>query len=316
MVLSLEPLTLANLKVFESLVHDPSLAEEFDRLQGAGGMERLLTDPFGDPGLRWVARAEAAPAGVSFGQILPDRDGAWAMVRIGVVSSHRRQGIGEALLARTMQHIAALEPKPRECCLSSWAPNPEAAGFATTHGFRHARFIWLMERPRRPGVTPPAVAWPAGVQVRLFDGSEGAFADWTAVYNESFANHYHFVSSTVGDSRALASASDFAADGLALAYRDGRCVGFCRNELYPSRGEIGLLGVVPEARGTGLGRALLRWGIGWLERSSAARTTLMVDGENESALRLYRSEGFEVVRTREIWSRRAEESSPTEVMEH
>jgi ribosomal protein S18 acetylase RimI-like enzyme len=31
--------------------------------------------------------------------------------------------------------------------------------------------------------------------------------------------------------------------------------------------------------------------------------TLLVDGENENALRLYRSEGFEVARTRAVFSR-------------
>jgi ribosomal protein S18 acetylase RimI-like enzyme len=31
--------------------------------------------------------------------------------------------------------------------------------------------------------------------------------------------------------------------------------------------------------------------------------TLVVDGENEGALRLYRSEGFEVTRTRRLWGR-------------
>ncbi|TMQ68516.1 MAG: GNAT family N-acetyltransferase [Candidatus Eisenbacteria bacterium] len=56
------------------------------------------------------------------------------------------------------------------------------------------------------------------------------------------------------------------------------------------------------ARGIGLGRALLRWAVGWLERKEAPRAWLMVDGDNESALRLYRSEGFEVTRTRHVWS--------------
>ena len=60
---------------------------------------------------------------------------------------------------------------------------------------------------------------------------------------------------------------------------------------------------MPAARGIGLGRALLRWGVAWLERESALPVTLMVDGANEGALALYRSEGFAVTRTRRAWAR-------------
>ena len=91
--------------------------------------------------------------------------------------------------------------------------------------------------------------------------------------------------------------------GLMLAYRDGRCVGFCRNERHATRGEIGVLGTTHDARGIGLGRALLRWGVGWLEAHVPGPVTLLVDGDNEGALALYKSEGFEVSRTRRIWGR-------------
>lgn len=90
-------------------------------------------------------------------------------------------------------------------------------------------------------------------------------------------------------------------DGLMLAYRDGACAGFCRTSLEAEGGEVAILGVAPEARAIGLGRALLRWGVRWLIEAGAKRVTLLVDGENDTALRLYRSEGFDVARTREIW---------------
>jgi len=47
-----------------------------------------------------------------------------------------------------------------------------------------------------------------------------------------------------------------------------------------------VLGVIPEARGIGLGRALLRWGVNWLEHQNAPRVHAVRDGENETALRL------------------------------
>jgi ribosomal protein S18 acetylase RimI-like enzyme len=42
--------------------------------------------------------------------------------------------------------------------------------------------------------------------------------------------------------------------------------------------------------------------VGWLERSTRDPVTLLVDGENDNALGLYRSEGFEVTKSRRIWA--------------
>jgi mycothiol synthase len=157
-----------------------------------------------------------------------------------------------------------------------------------------------MERPRGELGNP---RWPPAIEVRSFDGSEQALRDWTDCSNRAFAASAFTVLSTVEDCRGLAQADHFRADGLLLAYRGQTCVGFCRNALHPDHGEIDVLGVAPEARGIGLGRSLLRWGVAWLEGHAAAAVRLMVDGQNDSAIRLYQSEGFETIRTRELWAR-------------
>jgi GNAT superfamily N-acetyltransferase len=58
-------------------------------------------------------------------------------------------------------------------------------------------------------------------------------------------------------------------------------------------GEIGLVGVMPQGRGRGLGRELLRWGVTQLRARGAGRIKLSVEAENELALGLYRRIGFE-----------------------
>ncbi len=138
--------------------------------------------------------------------------------------------------------------------------------------------------------------------MRVFDGCEGALADYHRAYNESFAEHYHFVPTTLADARAQTALVHFEPEAVLLAYRGGRCVGFVRSLLLPGRGEVAAVGVVREERGIGLGRALLRASARWLEERGAPRVTLLVDGENENALGLYRQEGFVVARRREIWS--------------
>ena len=140
--------------------------------------------------------------------------------------------------------------------------------------------------------------------LRELDGSERMLEDLTAVSNEAFATNTMSAIATVEQTRSVIRQPHFRPDGLLLAYRGNRCVGFCRDAVHVRHGEIDILGVAPAARGIGLGRALVRWGAQWLERQGVPQVTLMVDGENENALRLYRSEGFAVERTRGIFSRR------------
>ena len=102
----------------------------------------------------------------------------------------------------------------------------------------------------------------------------------------------------------LSEHSSFHPSGLLLAYRDGRCVGFCRCALHERFGDVDVLGVIPEARGIGLGRGLVRWGTAWLLEHDAPDVRLTVDGENTRAADLYRSEGFEIMKTRHIWKTR------------
>ena len=90
--------------------------------------------------------------------------------------------------------------------------------------------------------------------------------DWTAAYNDSFAHHYRYVPANVEYARATRRGPRLPPRRAARSPTGtASALGFCRNELHDARGEIGTLGVVQAARGIGLGRALLRWGVRWLE---------------------------------------------------
>ena len=296
---TIQPLGADGLAILRALVADPSLAQEYGDL-AAGGLDDQLGDPFCDPALRFLARVEGAPVGFAYSFVLPSGAGSWAMVRLGVVAAHRRGGAGSALLASTLAALRARAEPPREAVLAAWQQNPALAGFAARHGFGHARTFWRMERSPGPA---PAPRWPAGIEVGAFAGGGRALAGWNESYNRSFAEHWHFVPSDLEHARRIAELPGFRPDGLALAWRGGACVAFCRCALGGPRGEVSVLGVVPAARGIGLGRALLRQGVLWLRGAGAERVDLTVDGENEGALALYRAEEFAVVRTRELFAR-------------
>ncbi len=302
MSLIVSPCGQEHLPDLRALARDPSLAHEFAQLQTDAGFEDMMADPMLPVGLRWIATHDGEPAGFAFSFLAPTHGGSFAMVRMGVVERHRRRGVGSALLAAAGAKLNAVrdEHQLHEVNLSAWQPNPAAEGFAARHGFRHARNFWRMERPL--GAVGKA-QWPAGIVVRTYDGSERALRDFNDAYNRSFTSHYHYVRSSIEDTRVITTQRHFRRDGLALAYRGDECVGFCRDARYGDPGEVALIGTVPEARGIGLGRALLRWGVAWLQEDFAKPVYLMVDGENETALQLYRSEGFQVALTRLHWSR-------------
>jgi mycothiol synthase len=312
------PIQPADLDSLRALIADPSLVDQFDMFQAPGALEDWLAGPHLDPSASRVARVGGRVAGFSLALVFETAARPWALVRIGVAAPDRRRGIGTALLRAAQAELARRPVPPAEVVTSAWLAAPDAgagqpaaaarealpaAGFSARHGFVHARYYWQMERPLGE---PPVPRWPEGIEVRTFDGSDAGHQDWTDIYNDSFAEHYHFYPGTVAESRSIAAQSWFLPHGMLLAYRAGRVVGFCQNRIYPDAGEVAMLGTARAARGIGLGRALLRWGVAWLEARHVPRVTLMVDGENEGALKLYRDEGFSVVRTREIWSRTPE----------
>jgi mycothiol synthase len=303
MQVSLRPYVATDLPAFRALVAEPGLEREFERLRPAGMLEAWLDTHHLDRPATLLATSDGEPAGLALTYVLPQAGSAtFSITRLGVAERFRNRGLGTTLLGAALESLRSRASllRLREICSGTWSPNQAATRLFAKRGLRRVRFTWMMERPHGP---VPQAAWPPGVDCRVFDASERAFRDWNQAYNASFAQHYHFVPSTEKDERELASDPDFHADGLMLAYRDGRCVGFCRNSLTPELGELAMLGVAPEARGIGLGRALLRWGTAWLEAKRARRVTLMVDGDNEGAIRLYRSEGYDVAQTRETWAR-------------
>jgi len=284
-----------------AVLQAPAILEQFDMYAGADGVERLLGDPYTPAeGVR-LAFVDGEAAGFACAILLPASE-PWTMLRIGVLPRFRRLGVGRALHDAVSAYVRMQSRLPgvRSQLIAAWEPLESAAAMAERLGYVHDRWFWLMRRERNGA--PPEPVWPAGVTVRAFDGSDAMLADWNAAYNDSFAGHYRFVPSPISNAREMAKKPGFRADGLLLAYRDERVAGFCRNELFATRGEIGTLGTVHAARGIGLGRALLRWGVGWLESQSPHAVTLLVDGENENALGLYRSEGFEITRRRHLWA--------------
>ena len=82
-----------------------------------------------------------------------------------------------------------------------------------------------------------------------------------------------------------------------LAQAGGVVVGKVDVSIYGGDAWIYGLGIRPECRGRGLGRALLAATLARLEERAPQRVLLEVEARNERALELYTGSGFQIVAT-------------------
>ena len=296
--LPIRPYAPTDRDAIHALARHPSLDGEFGWLLDNGELDTPDRHPVASVLGPWVAARAGEVVGFTMLLQFDSEREPWTLLRVAVREPYRRSGLGRSLVDRALEALTPRRRTGEPLRISHWHPAPASEAFARALGFEPERFFWTLERPGR--LTPEPV-WPAGLETRTFDGSDHAFQDWSDTYNLAFSRNAMTVTSTVDTCRVTAAAPHFRADGLLLAYRDDRCVGFCQCGLHPDRGEVDVVGVIPELRGVGLGRALLRWGVAWLLAQSAPAVRLFVDGENETAVRLYQTEGFGAVRTRAIW---------------
>jgi len=244
-------------------------------------VERVVAEP-------WLA-AVAEAGGEVAGWVVPIHH------ELVVAPARRRSGIGRRL-TDAGRVLAAHLDLPELRLWVPRAPGPEA--FAAAVGLRYRSSLWQLELA--DGAVPPGPpVFPAGLSVRAFapGADEPAFVE---LVNEAFRDHPSPLAVDVEAVRRVNAAPDFDPSTILLVAPvadPDRLVGFCRVGRYRDddtvmTGEIRLLGVRSDARRRGLGRALVRWGVGDLRRRGVDRIVLSVEGQNESALGIYESEGF------------------------
>lgn len=86
-----------------------------------------------------------------------------------------------------------------------------------------------------------------------------------------------------------------------LALEEREAVGVVLTSAVEGRGDLTYLGVVPQARQRGIGRALLAQAIRDTARMGLPVLGLAVDVSNTPAVRLYAGAGFQEVRRRLVW---------------
>ena len=222
---------------------------------------------------------------------------AGASAELAVSPSHRRQGVGHAL-------VRALIADAGDGRLRLWSHGVHAGAkaLAESMGFKQERVLWQMRRSLFAPV--PAPEWPPGVDVRTFVVGQDE-DEWLQVNNRSFAQHPEQGGWTLDDVHMRENEPWFDPAGFFLAEKAGHIVGFHWTKVHGARssnsshphdhdpiGEVYVVGVDPSMQGQKLGPALTLRGLQHLRALGLPQVMLYVDDENTNAIGVYERLGF------------------------
>ena len=270
---------------------------------GRADVERNLEDVARDPSGTLVAVEDDVVVG-SLTTRIDD---------LSVAPGSRHRGHGRALLdAAVARARDGGEPYVLLYVPGGGDPPRDTAArrFAAATGMAYRATLTRMRRDGLGGVGD--LAPPAGIVLRPLLPAEDLTA-YVAMVNASFADHptyFHLEEDVAARTHA---APGFDLDGIALivaADRPDLPVGFVRTYVEAddagiAAGVVGHVGVLPEWRGRGLGRVLVRWALRRFAAMELDRAELSVVATNASALRLYATEGFETIVAWPQWTKDA-----------
>lgn len=165
-------------------------------------------------------------------------------------------------------------------------------------GLSQLRELWLMVcDPSTAGIAAGNAA-AEGIVLRDFDPAVD-IGPWLTLNREAFADLPDQASWTEADLQSRLDSDWFDPQGFIVAVRDDRLVGFHWTKVDPEAGfsgepsgEVYVLAVAPDQRGTGLARALLHAGLEHLCARGLRSVHLFVDADNSPAIGLYETAGF------------------------
>lgn len=223
--------------------------------------------------------------------VIEEPDGT-GILEIAVHPSYRNQGVGDRLV-RELKNVRGFAG------LKAWSHgNHEAAAdLAARYGYGAVRELWKM-RLMTASAALPEIRLPEGVQVRTFVPGRDEDA-WLAANKAAFAHHPEQGNMTRADLDARMAEPWFDPAGFLLAVDAAdRLLGFHWTKVHPRHGdhpaigEVYVVGVTPDAQGSGLGKALTVAGIRHLQDLGLRAVMLYVDADNAPAVALYRRLGF------------------------
>lgn len=190
----------------------------------------------------------------------------------------------------------------------SKADDPATIQTAAQYGFGLVDIRVTFEQLLMPSPGPVRPEPPAGVGVRPVQTNDlpglQALAR-TAHRGTRFFNDAHFPRQRAEDLYATWIALEIQGRAQTVwvaASADNSLLGYVSCHLDPIRREglIGLVGVSPEVRGRGIGKNLVLTAMDWFRTQGAVEVTVVTQGNNRAAQRLYQRCGF-LSRDLQLW---------------
>lgn len=256
-----------------------SLTELADRATSFDGVApfneaSLLALRNGDPARVLVLRVDDAGAAVGAAYASGD-----APVELVVDPDHRRAGLGRGMLDEL---LADGETR-------FWAHGdlPGAQALAAAAGLAAERTLLVL---RLEMVDAPTEHVPDGITLRSYRPDDASSI--VEVNARAFAGHPEQGAMDRADFDRRVASDWFDPAGLFVASQGGRIVGFHWTKVEDGIGEVYVVGIDPEAQGSGLGKALTARGLRHLYESGLRTVDLYVEGGNSPALAVYEGLGF------------------------
>jgi ribosomal protein S18 acetylase RimI-like enzyme len=253
----------------------------------------------------WVAESSDGTAllGYSIGyHTVPERYLVWG----GVRPSWRRQGIGNALLERSIERARKLDAE--HILINIESQNEGSSLFLQQQGFQPKSHIWsLTVQADTPAAQPEL---PSGYRIQSF----AEVRDYQVLYDAYYGCCYDLWGHGANSKKRAAvvqpiakdwtqwfSNSDPKGEGIFFIFSpNGKVVGLCRGRLASpeersggvATGHIDALGVAPEYRPLLLELPLTFAVMRWLRERGHGPLDLEVYGIDENRLKLYQELGF------------------------
>jgi mycothiol synthase len=219
-----------------------------------------------------------------------------SVVEVVVHPEFRRNGVGRALVESAIS-------KSNDPRMRLWAHGELTSAYTLAEklGFAKTRELWQM---RRSLFAPlPKATDAAGITIRAFKVGEDE-TEWLSLNAKVFADHPEQGRMSAQDLAVRMSEQWFDPAGFLVATQNQSgsevMVGFHWTKVHGGAGshghseigEIYVLGVSPDLRGTGLAKLLSIRGLEHLRSKGLPAAMLYVDADNTAAISLYEALGF------------------------
>jgi len=220
----------------------------------------------------------------------------------------RRKGVATALFYRAMQRAQDLGAKVMHIRIPE--ANAAARSLASNLGFKFVRYFLELKLDFYNTHLPDVKRGPFVIR-KLRRGEEDLL---TGIQNRCFAGSWGFNPNTTEEIVHRVNLSHSSSAAVIIACDGSKPVGYCWTRMNTEEnrligetgGQIHMMGVDPDYRKKGIGKALLLNGLKYLKGKGVDVVELTVDSENKAGCSLYTSFGFELDSKTEWYEKRVE----------